>query len=162
MSERIAQNRPAGEPLGGVYFDNDNVMLEGHYEDQLSAYRAKRSWLETLENFFLLEEGEDFFLWVGKKETPEDGFTLRCRFVTTCGRYAFWRITHDQAPEAQALIETAHIPQSSSRWDEIQSAPDLSQGPLLYKGKDGVEVNEGWLDKFDLLLKRLLNRLEQE
>jgi hypothetical protein len=37
-------------------------------------------------------------------------YKVRCDFQTACGRYAFWRLTHHQAPEVQFLLETAHLP----------------------------------------------------
>ncbi len=112
---------PAG---GSVCFDPDNIRLEGSYSDQILAYRARRIWTETLERCFLLDLSHDFEIKV-ITNTSEGGFTLRCGFLTACARYAFWRLTNQQAPEAQYLIETGHIPHCESQHDEFACAPDL-------------------------------------
>lgn len=110
----------------GVCFDPEHITLEGLYADQVSAYRARRVWEETLSQSFLLEPKHDFVLRV-KAVGAEPRFALRCEFLTACARYAFWRLTNNQAPEAQYIIETAHIPQAESRQDDFWSAPDLKQ-----------------------------------
>jgi hypothetical protein len=97
-------------PFGlGVWYDPERVTLEGAYSDQVTAYRARRRWIRTLEMNFLLEGKHDFVVKVVLDER-EGNFRVRCDFLTACGRYAFWRLTHNQAPEVQYLIETAHLP----------------------------------------------------
>jgi hypothetical protein len=108
----------------GVCFDPDSVTLQGSYSDEISAYRAKKLWAETLEMNFLLDEKHDFALSVSSN-LDANQFLLNCKFLTACGRYAFWRITNNQAPEAQYVIETAHIPMCESRHNEILRAPDM-------------------------------------
>lgn len=120
----------------GVSFDPEEVVLEGVYRDELSAYRARRVWREALESNFLLEVKHDFNLSVDFEEEAGQ-FKLRCDFGTACGRYAFWRLTHNQAPETQYLIETAHIPLCESRQQELVSAADLTAErylPSVMKG----------------------------
>lgn len=108
----------------GVCFDPEHITLEGTYSDQISAYRAKRVWVETLAHSFLLEKDHDFKL--STLAAGSDGrFALRCEFMTACARYAFWRLTNNQAPEAQYIIETAHIPHAESRQEDFWTAPDL-------------------------------------
>lgn len=109
-----------------VTFDVENISLEGNYFDELSAFRAKREWKETLEYFFLLDEGHDFTLKNSGK-ISDGAFILTCHFSTACGRYAFWKLTNNQSPEAQYSIETAHIPQSESLHYKILMAPDLAK-----------------------------------
>ncbi len=91
-----------------VSFDLDRIVLEGCYADELSAYRAKKTWSKTLETSFLLDLDFDFKVVVEHTEQPF--YSVRCDFSTACGRYAFWRLTHNQAPEIQYIIRTAHIP----------------------------------------------------
>ncbi|MCB0311375.1 MAG: hypothetical protein KDD42_09070 [Bdellovibrionales bacterium] len=110
--------------LAAVYFDGERVRLEGSYSDQLSAYRAKKVWLETLSLYFLLEEEQDVEVQVDSR-LSESRYLLSCDFLSACARYAFWRITNHQTPEVQYLIETAHIPQSESRRDDFLLASDL-------------------------------------
>ncbi len=91
-----------------VSFDLERIVLEGYYADELSAYRAKKTWARTLETSFLLDLDFDFKIVVEHTEQPF--YSVRCDFSTACGRYAFWRLTHNQAPEIQYIIRTAHIP----------------------------------------------------
>lgn len=119
----------------GVRFDADKITLEGLYRDELSAYRAKKVWCETLQGYFLLDNKQDLSLAI-KAELGEGRFTLTCEFLTACARYAFWRLTNNQALEAQYLIETAHIPQCASRQDDFLEVPDLrpgAEGPMVFR-----------------------------
>jgi hypothetical protein len=138
-----------------VCFDPENVRLEGAYKDQLSAYRAKRVWIEALERCFLLDLTHDFNVTVTSK-VSEGKFTLRCDFFTACARYAFWRLTNHQAPEAQYMIETGHIPRGESRHEDFLEAPDLrpiaDDGPLVMGSEEAQQGNLGksvkyWLDR---------------
>lgn len=109
--------------IDGVRFDPESITLEGIYSDELSAYRARKVWTETLKSSFLLELDHDIqFKIVGSNSTR---FILSCEFKTACARYAFWRLTNHQAPEAQYQIETGHIPQCESREEDFLRAPDM-------------------------------------
>lgn len=109
---------------GGIWYDPDRIVLEGNYSDQITAYRAKRRWIKAFESNFLLEGNHDFKLSV--TQTIESGeFRLRCDFLTACGRYAFWRLTHNQAPEVQFLLETAHVPSVVSFPSMKSTFPEL-------------------------------------
>ena len=109
----------------GVCFDSENIALEGIYCDELSAHRAKKVWCEVLETSFLLDNGHDFKM-LKLPNLENSKFVLKCTFHTACGRYAFWRLINHQTPEAQYVIETAHIPACDSRQCDFISAPDLS------------------------------------
>lgn len=109
-----------------VSFDPEALALEGNYNDELSAHRAKRSWTSVLETTFLLDKGHDFKLRVASPEQNQS-FLLRCEFTTACGRYAFWRLTNNQAPEAQYQIETAHIPNAEAHALNLLHAADLQR-----------------------------------
>jgi hypothetical protein len=121
--ETVLTNAYLGQE--GLSFDPEEVILEGVYRDELSAYRARRVWREALESNFLLELDRDFKLNVAF-EDEKDVFKLRCDFGSACGRYAFWRLTHNQAPETQYLLETGHIPVSEQKHKELCDAADLS------------------------------------
>lgn len=108
----------------GVRFDPEAVALVARYSDELSVYRARRAWIETLEQTFLLVPDHDYTL-IARCNAQQKIFSLQCRFVTACARYAFWRLTNNQAPEAQYMIETAHIPRGELREFEFVTAPDL-------------------------------------
>jgi hypothetical protein len=93
----------------GLWYDAERLVLEGIYLDEVSAYRAKKSWIKSFELNFLLEEIHDFKVKVGFD--PESArYHVQCMFTSACGRYAFWRLTHHQAPEVQFALETAHLP----------------------------------------------------
>ena len=133
---RNAQHSDLTEDLPGIQgvcFDPDSVTLQGVYSDELSLFRARKIWTATLEATFLLEGARDFRFDIFR--SYEAGrFVLRCAFLSACGRYAFWRLTNNQAPEAQYEIETAHIPDSLSHHQDFVSAPDLkpvSNTPLV-------------------------------
>ena len=145
----------------GVCFDPDRVVLQGVYPDEISAHRAKRLWSQTLSSHFLLDAENDFRLQVnGSTETGK--FVLTCSFLTACGRYAFWRITNNQAPETQYVIETAHIPICSSRHEDILCAPDLHsihEEPLILSTGELTDLLfPPRKPKFSSWLKKLLGR----
>jgi hypothetical protein len=108
-----------------VRFDSERISLEGHYSDELSAYRARRNWIEAFENSFLLDIGHDYNLSTSSN-LEEGKFVLKCDFMSACGRYAFWRLINNQAPDVQYLIETAHIPNAESSHEAFVAAPDLT------------------------------------
>lgn len=97
----------------GLWYDAEKLVLEGIYLDEVSAYRARRSWIKAFEMNFLLEEIHDFKVKVGF-DSDEQRYHVQCTFVSACGRYAFWRLTHHQAPEVQFILETAHLPHVTS------------------------------------------------
>lgn len=97
----------------GLWYDAEKLILEGIYLDELSAYRARRSWIKTFEMNFLLEEIHDFKVRV-VCDDEEGRYHVQCTFTSACGRYAFWRLTHHQAPEVQFTLETAHLPHVNS------------------------------------------------
>ncbi len=113
-----------------MHFDCDNVLLDGAYGDELSLYRARRVWADVLEANFLLEKGYDFDLKVESK-ADDKRFVLTCKFTSSCGRYAFWRLINNQAPEAQYLIESAHIPPTESQSEKTRCVPDMQPKDLV-------------------------------
>lgn len=109
---------------GEVFFDPELLLLEGRYSDELCAHRARRGWVGVFSASFLLEAEHDYVLSV-EEDDDEEVYALRCSFVSACGRYAFWRLTHGQAPDAQHLLELAHVPGAESRSRTIAFATDL-------------------------------------
>ncbi len=107
----------------GVVFEPNHALLVGVYKDELSAYRARKEWLATLHEGFLLEAGEDLTLTIAPTPGGE-WFILSCTFVSATARYAFWRITRGQAPEEQYRIESAHV---ASIWERAAVCPDLKR-----------------------------------
>lgn len=118
LTRRIASDTP-------VRFDPETSALAGVYADELAVYRAKRGWRAALETHFLLEAGHDFTIVV-VADPESNRFLMRCEFVSACAKSAFWRITHQEAPEAQCLIETAHIPYSESHFEDLVATPDMT------------------------------------
>lgn len=114
----------------GLWYDAERLMLEGVYLDEVTAYRARKGWIEAFEANFLLEERIDFRVRV--VSNPQPGrFSVVCEFLTACGRYAFWRLTHHQAPEVQFILETAHLPAFTG----IPEGP-ITFGSLETRGHD--------------------------
>ncbi len=139
---------------GDVCFDPESLSLHGFYKDQLSAYRARNIWIETLQDCFLLDRDHDFKIEI-QSEIPKTLFTVRCDFLSACARYAFWRLTNHQAPEVQYIIETAHIPDTEANQSNFVMAPDMK--PL----SDKQEPQEAALpEKIDQLVGQTLGPLE--
>lgn len=115
----------------GLWYDADRLVLEGAYLDEITAYRARKRWIQTLETNFLLEDSHDFRIKV-RVDPDAEHYQVRCDFLSACGRYAFWRLTHHQAPEVQYMLETAHLP-SVTMVPQHFSLPehdDVEQGDL--------------------------------
>lgn len=105
-----------------VLFDLDTLTLVGRYKDELSAHRAKKAWLKTLQDCFLLDNESDIELKITSSEESQQ-FLLICEFLSSCARYAFWRLTNNHVPEAAYLLEVAHMPQS--KYQSYSAAPDM-------------------------------------
>lgn len=129
---------------GEVFFDPELLLLEGRYSDELCAHRARRGWVGVFSASFLLEAEHDYVLSV-EEDSDEEVFALRCAFVSACGRYAFWRLTHGQAPDAQHLLEVAHVPGAESRSRTIAFATDLR--PAKKGSSAGGESGIGGVDR---------------
>lgn len=153
----------------GLWYDSDRLILEGIYLDEVTAYRARKRWIEALETNFLLEERHDFTIKV-RLSSGSGHYSVRCGFASACGRYAFWRLTHHQAPEVQFLLETAHLPHVD--FDSIttfgcesneciaSSIPERYVSDELYRSakKSGLER----AGKFMRLIARKLFSLKRE
>lgn len=97
----------------GLIYDADTVTLIGKYKDELACHRAKKYWIELFSNYFLLEPQRDYDIII-ESDLEEDLFIINCIFTSACGRYAFWRLVNQQAPEAeQKLGETVILNDSS-------------------------------------------------
>lgn len=107
----------------GVCFDPDTYTIHGNYNDEVSAHRAKKCWLEAFNQHFNIEKDSDLHIFVEPSNCGS--FLLNCRFASASAKYAFWKCTNNQAPEVQYVLETAHIPICDSRYDELLTAPDL-------------------------------------
>ena len=156
-----------------ILFDKDAITLFARYHDELSAHRAKRIWIETYESHFLLEEDGDYRLEVAKEESElEVFFVLRCKFISACARYAFWRITNQQAPEAQYVLETAHIPFTDESWLDFHVSSDLrefvseeefvvKESPLSIDLENkSVRVNRNWFKTFEAMVDKIVKSFD--
>jgi hypothetical protein len=105
---RSTQEQHSIEIEGGLTYNSDKLSIEGSYSDELSQHRAKKTWCSVLETDFLLIPDSDFQFEL-QKNHEQGQFQIACTFKSACGRYAFWRLINEQAPEVQFLLETAHI-----------------------------------------------------
>jgi hypothetical protein len=129
-----------------LLFDSTEVTLEGLYYDEISAHRARRNWLKAFELGFMLTNKQDISLRVEWLETA-NRFRLRCCFNSACARYAFWRLTNNQVPEVQELIETAHIPNLITHITKRSAAlPRDLRLPLLTRLFRRITQKCGWLN----------------
>jgi len=87
----------------GLIFDADGVNLFGKYQDEMSAWRGKKEWIEVLHDYFLLEPQRDYEINV-ISNLNNLTFCLKCNFTSACGRYAFWRLINHQAAEAEKKL----------------------------------------------------------
>ena len=44
----------------GLLYDADHVTLIGKFTDEMATHRAKKAWMQVLNNYFLLEPERDF------------------------------------------------------------------------------------------------------
>jgi len=141
----------------GLWYDAEKLILEGIYLDEVSAYRARRSWIKTFEMNFLLEEIHDFKVKV-IFDREEGRYHVQCTFTSACGRYAFWRLTHHQAPEVQFTLETAHLPHLTSvRFMEptIEPEGDVFVPPAaMVDSEEAVEEQRDLLGEVASFLRR--------
>lgn len=109
----------------GLIYDAEGVTLIGTYGDELSAYRARRRWMEVFSNYFLLERERDYDLSVTASD-EENTFALHATFISACGRYAFWRLINRQALEAEQKLcnEHSEIRGTRSLLSSIMSGED--------------------------------------
>jgi hypothetical protein len=87
----------------GLIFDADGVCLFGKYHDEMSAWRAKKKWIEVLHDYFLLDSERDYEIKI-ISDLETRTFCLSCNFESACGRYTFWRLINHQAPEAERKL----------------------------------------------------------
>jgi len=142
----------------GVCFDPELIVLQGVYLDELSLFRAKRVWQKILETCFLLELKRDF-QFECTRDYSRNYFLLRCTFISACGRYAFWRLTNHQAPEAQYEIETAHIPDSLSRHEDFVNAPDMKPVNQEVAALSGLESEIEQTSNFTKWLHSVIHKI---
>ena len=143
-----------------ILFDPERVTLDGVYSDELSAHRAKRGWIDALESYFLLDHRKDFSVSV-RRAIEHSRFALTCNFTSACARYAFWRLTNQQAPEAQYLIETAHVPRGDSQHERFITAPDMRPTSQLAGNEPLVlgDISGGNSGPLSGLLDKILNQI---
>lgn len=145
----IAADGIAEGRMLGLWYDPERLVIEGVYCDEVTAYRARKRWIEALELHFLLEETLDFSLKVRLSRGGRH-FKVRCDFKSACGRYAFWRLTHHQALEVQNLLETAHLPRplcdSGTRevMDDVDLLAELSQHHQNVAARSEASNPPGW------------------
>lgn len=147
--------KPAIEIEGGLTYNPDQVTIEGLYSDELSQYRAKKTWCTILETDFLLIPDADFQFQL-KHNQESNQYGIACSFTSACGRYAFWRLINEQVPEVQFLLETAHI---SHRYRDISSLIEGMESPAPAKEKPLLKsLGKGVEDAIEQI-KRLARRV---
>ncbi len=150
----IRRTFPSGE---GVAFDMSRMTLEGLYSNELDAHRAKRVWKKSLASLFILDHENDFDLSV-RCEPASDSYLLTCEFKTACGRYAFWRLTNNQAPEAQAIIESAHRPDYKVCAETFLNEITVHR-PAVLGSRDNLGLRKSWLLALIQRAQRFINWL---
>jgi len=141
----------------GLLFDAEGVTLISRCSDELAAYRIRRQWSEVLANYFLLEQERDYEMSI--LSLPENNYhVLNCFFISACGRYAFWRLINDQAPEAELKLSSnsAIISQGKKNLPSLWNPPQQECFmPSVYIGPEG----DDFLAEKSSILERLTSTL---
>ena len=92
-------------------FNKDTHILSKSYTDEISAYRAKKTWVSLLKGC-LLDVVDDINLRVTKMEVIQAGnlYTLSCKFHSHTARYTFFRMISNNMNVLVCSLEAAHIP----------------------------------------------------
>jgi len=133
-----SQSTITGETAHGLTFDSGSALIIATYNNEISAYRAKREWQSILNTYFLLDAERDYEMWVTAVEESEHTFLLTCMFSSACGRYAFWRVINDQSPEAEdkMALNTDTYVKHPARWFQSKRAKSTNKQMEL-------EISEG-------------------
>lgn len=142
----------------GLIYDADAILLAGKYTDELSAHRARREWRDILGSYFLLDESRDYEFWI-QSDVQQDYFVVHCSFVSACGRYAFWRLVNQQAPEAEARLGESLQNGAVKRLMSANRSQKLSRGTdmLIHSLQSQIEENTRTNKQTKGLLGRLLD-----
>ena len=106
MQETAESSTPYWQYKESLIYDAEQAKLLARYGNQMAAYRARKEWSVILDAFFLLEAERDFSLELRENAASRE-YMLECNFVSACGRYAFWRLINQQAPEAEKKLRAA-------------------------------------------------------
>lgn len=87
----------------GVNYDSESVTISSTNHNEISAYRTKREWTNIFHSSFLLQIEKDYKFKIVLDQ--EGSYTLKCCFDSPCGRYAFWRLINQQAPETEKKLQ---------------------------------------------------------
>lgn len=138
----------------------DDIAMSASYPDELSAHRARKVWRDILIRVYLLEDESDYRLEVVK---DADKFALVCDFISSCGHYAFWRLSHKQASHVEEELCLAHLPTVNSSPEEFSLNVDLGQDSGSTVGKkyaiDSVSTKiKSAVESISKLVDSFLNR----
>ena len=81
----------------------DDVAIVRNFPDEMSAYRARKTWHKILSSHFLLEDERDYTIAIDCDHATRR-YSLSCIFTSACGRFAYWRLVNKQAIEAEAAL----------------------------------------------------------
>ena len=132
MLSRDSNNsiRSSEEINNTITYNTDNISIISQFGDEMSVYRCRRTWTEILSNHFLLEKDRDFKMSISASESP---FILTCEFNSACGRYAFWRLINQQAPEAENKLINSGYP-GSELFDTEEPTGEKVVSPWIMSG----------------------------
>lgn len=147
ISQSIGSGENTAKVSQRLTYDAEGVSLIGKYNDEISAHRAKRTWKNVLGNSFLLDEGRDYELWISGS-IADNNFMISCSFLSACGRYAFWRLINEQAPDAEMKLRGEAPVDKSLPSFYTESNENKSPWILrLSEELDTVETNKSLLKK---------------
>lgn len=149
MAQEFVPSHPELSRMkSGLVFDAEGVTLIARCTDELTAYRAKKTWKEVFAGYFLLEPGRDYEMSV-LASAENNYFVLNCFFISACGRYAFWRLINDQAPEAE--LKLSHCQGATIATTNKRLSPTTKENPrpsTLFPGTSArSKADRSLLDK---------------
>lgn len=131
-------NSRAVEQSPRLTFSQNEMSLSMQFVDEISAYRARRKWIELLKVQLLVDHEEDFQISI-KKES-DSIWNMHCEFTSSCGRYAFWRIMNKKDSKiTNELLQQKEGFLSRMLWSlvELWTAPDAK----VRKNHSSMECN---------------------
>lgn len=105
VSQNVMMARELLSERAELKYIQEDLIVTAEYVDELSAHRAGNIWKDILLRVYLLEVDSDYRM---KVQNVEKLFVLECTFTSSCGQYAFWRLSHNQASHIEEELSRAH------------------------------------------------------
>lgn len=103
--------------IGCLLANVAEFTVETPIRDEITIFRVRKLWKKLFKERLMLDENTDFKISIIKLSVT-DSIGLHCQFVSSFGRYAFWRLVSMQSVEVfNELVE----PFKKSKQENIES-----------------------------------------